>query len=97
MVNVPALPKVIGKPKNLALGQQISDVAVTLVRDNGKLLSLKQMRTVKNGLPYQQVDEAHNSTVVVVLSEDVRTETGRALERAMKARVPDAKDRKSVV
>jgi beta-N-acetylhexosaminidase len=63
---------------------------VTLVRDNGKLLPLKSAGTVKSGLPYQQVEEVHNGTVVVVLSEDVRTDVGRALERAIKARVPDS-------
>ena len=31
-----------------------------------------------------------NGVVALVLSEDVRTESGRALERALKARVPDA-------
>jgi beta-N-acetylhexosaminidase len=36
------------------------------------------------------VDEVHNSTVVVVLSEDVRTDAGRALERQVKGRIPDA-------
>jgi beta-N-acetylhexosaminidase len=80
----------VGKPENIALGQQIADDAVTLVRDNGKLLPLKQSGTVKTGLPYQQVQETRNDTVVVVLSEDVRTESGRALERAAKSRIPDA-------
>jgi beta-N-acetylhexosaminidase len=32
----------------------------------------------------------HNHLVVVILAEDVRTETGRALERQIKTRVPDA-------
>jgi beta-N-acetylhexosaminidase len=90
LVDVDALPDVVGKPENLALGQQISDDSVTLVRDNGKLLPLKQSGTVKAGLPYQQVQEVHNGTVAIVLSEDVRTDSGRALERAIKARVPDA-------
>ena len=90
LVDVDALPSVVGKPENLALGQQIADDAVTLVRDNGKLLPLKQSGTVKAGLPYQQVEEVRNGTVVVVLSEDVRTDAGRVLERAIKARVPDA-------
>jgi beta-N-acetylhexosaminidase len=90
LVDVEALPDVVGKPENLALGQQISDDSVTLVRDNGKLLPLKQSGTVKAGLPYQQVQEVHNGTVAIVLSEDVRTDSGRALERAIKARVPDA-------
>jgi len=90
LVDVDSLPDVVGKPENLALGQQISDDSVTLVRDNGKLLPLKQSGTAKDGLPYQQVQEVHNGTVAIVLSEDVRTESGRALERAIKARVPDA-------
>ena len=90
LVDVDALPEIVGKPENLALAQQIADDAVTLVRDNGKVLPLKQSGTVKNGLPYQQVEEVHNRVVAVVLSEDVRTESGRALERALKARVPDA-------
>ena len=72
------------------MGQQIADDAVTLVRDNGKLLPLKQSGTVKSGLPYQHVEEVRNGLVAVVLTEDVRTEAGRALERALKARVPDA-------
>jgi len=90
LVNVNALADIVGKPEDAALGQRISDDAVTLVRDNGKLLPLKQSGTVQNGLPYQHVEETHNGTVAVVLSEDVRTEAGRALERAVKARVPDA-------
>jgi beta-N-acetylhexosaminidase len=90
LVDVNALPEIIGKPENLALGQQVADDAITLVRDNGKMLPLKQSGTVKSGLPYQQVIEVHNRVVAVVLSEDVRTESGRALERAIKARVPDA-------
>jgi beta-N-acetylhexosaminidase len=89
LVDVDALPEIVGKPENLALGQQIADDAVTLVRDNGKLLPLKQSGTVKDGLPYQHVEEVNNRVVALVLSEDVRTESGRALERALKARVPD--------
>jgi beta-N-acetylhexosaminidase len=89
-VDVNALPEIVGKPENLAMGQQIADDAVTLVRDNGKLLPLKQSGTVKDGLPYQHVEEVRNGVVALVLSEDVRTESGRALERALKARVPDA-------
>ncbi len=90
LVDVDALPEIVGKPENLAIGQQIADDAVTLVRDNGKLLPLKQSGTVKAGLPYQHVEEVRNGVVALVLSDDVRTESGRALERAIKARVPQA-------
>src|SRR5580704_2405609 len=90
LVTLDALSNLVGKLENLALGQQISDDSVTLVRDNGKLLPLKHSGTVKGGLPYQRVEEIHNGTVVIVLSDDVRTEAGRALERQVKVRVSDA-------
>jgi len=90
LVNVEALSNLIGQPANLALGQQMADDAVTLVRDNGKLLPLKQMGTVDSGLPYQKVDEVRNRVVVVIFTDDVRTDAGRMLERQTRSRVPDA-------
>jgi beta-N-acetylhexosaminidase len=90
LVDIEKLPTEVGKPENVALGQQISDDAITLVRDNGRLLPLKQTGTVKGGLPYQRVEEVRNNLVAVVFSEDVRTEAGRVLERQIKSRVQDA-------
>jgi beta-N-acetylhexosaminidase len=90
LVNVEALSNLIGEPANLALGQQMADDAVTLVRDNGKLLPLKQMGTVNPGLPYQRVDEVRNRLVVIIFTDDVRTEAGRMLERQIRSRMPDA-------
>ncbi len=90
LVDINALPRPVGKPENLARGQQVADDAITLVRDNGMLLPLKPSGTVQADLPYQRVDEAHNHLVVVVFSDDVRSDTGRMLERQIKARVPDA-------
>ena len=90
MVDVGVLADQVGKPENLAHGQQVADDAVTLVRDNRKLLPLKQSGTVEGRLPYQSVEEAHNGVVAVVFSDDVRTEMGHVLERQLKARVPDA-------
>jgi len=89
LVDESTLDKEIGRPENLARGQQMADAAVTLVRDNGKLLPLKQSGTVSTGLPYLKVEDVHNNLVVIVLSDDVRTESGRALERQIRARVPD--------
>ena len=89
-VDVEKLAAEVGKPENVTLGQQISDDAVTVVRDNGRLLPLKQTGTVAGGLPYQRAEEVRNNLVVIVLSEDVRTEAGRVLEHQVKARVPNA-------
>jgi len=91
LVDPEAVGRIVGAPASLELAQQIADNAITLVRDNGRVLPLKHSGTVAGGLPYTTVEEVHNRLVVVVLSEDVRTDAGRALERGIKERVPDAR------
>lgn len=90
LVDVDELATTVGKPDELSFGQQVADDAVTLVRDNGKVLPLKHMGTVQGGLPYQRVEETHNRVVAIVFSDDMRTESGRAFERGLRERVPDA-------
>ncbi|MGA8490901.1 MAG: glycoside hydrolase family 3 N-terminal domain-containing protein [Terriglobales bacterium] len=89
-VNIEALSTVVGKPENLALGQQIADDSITLVRDNSKLLPLKSSGTSAAALPYQRVEEVRDDVVAIIFSDDMRTEAGRALERQLRERVPDA-------
>jgi beta-N-acetylhexosaminidase len=90
LVDIAALPEEVGKPSNMALGQQMADEAVTLVRDNNKTLPLQSVGTPKGGLPYMTTEETHNHLVVVVFSDDVRGDSGRTLGRQIRARVPDA-------
>jgi beta-N-acetylhexosaminidase len=90
LVNIEAVSTLVGKPDNRAVGQQIADASITLVRDNGKLLPLKSSGTTAAGLPYQRVEEVRDSTVVIIFSDDMRTEAGRKLERQIRERVPDA-------
>ncbi len=90
LVNIEAVSSLVGKPGNLALGQQIADDSITLVRDNGKLLPLKSSGTAAAGLPYQRVEEVRDSTVAIIFSDDMRTEAGRKLDRQIRERVPDA-------
>jgi beta-N-acetylhexosaminidase len=94
LVDVKALDEVVGKPANLAFGQQVADDAVTLVRDNGKVLPLrspvKKGGTTKAGLPYTTKEETRNQTVAVLFSDDVRTESGYVFARELRARIPDA-------
>jgi beta-N-acetylhexosaminidase len=91
MVDVNALANLVGKPGNMAFGQQVADAAITLVRDNGKVLPLKSTGTVKAGLPYTTREETHNQVVAVLFSDDVRTDSGRAFGREFRARIPDAR------
>jgi beta-N-acetylhexosaminidase len=89
-VDLGAIATVVGKPENITFGQQVADAAITLVRDNGKVLPLKSKGTVKGGLPYMTREETHNQVVAVIFSDDMRTESGRAFGREFRARIPDA-------
>jgi beta-N-acetylhexosaminidase len=90
-VDLNALATSVSKPENLAFGQQVADAAITLVRNNGKVLPLKSKGTPKAGLPYMTKEETHNQVVAVLFSDDVRTESGRVFGREFRARVPDAR------
>jgi beta-N-acetylhexosaminidase len=91
LVDLEKISSRVGKPENLAFGQQVSDAAVTLVRDNGKILPLKQQGTVSTVLPYQSVEETNGRLLAVIFSDDVRTESGRLFEHEIRARVPGAR------
>ena len=89
-VDLSAIASVVGKPENITFGQQVADAAITLVRDNGKILPLKSKGTIKGALPYMTREETHNQVVGVIFSDDMRTESGRAFGREFRARIPDA-------
>ena len=86
LVDLGQLSNEIAKPENVAEGQRIADEAITLVRDNGKVIPLQSVGTPEAGLPYQSLTEAGNRLVVVIFSDDLRTDSGRMLERQVLAR-----------
>ncbi|MGA7633093.1 MAG: glycoside hydrolase family 3 N-terminal domain-containing protein [Terriglobales bacterium] len=94
LVDLTQLSSAIAKPENLAEGQRIADEGITLVRDNGKVIPLQGSSltpgTSQPALPYQPLTEAGNRLVAVIFSDDLRTESGRMLERQILARAPDA-------
>jgi beta-N-acetylhexosaminidase len=90
-VDLATIATTVGKPENLAFGEQVADSAITLVRDNGKVLPLKSKGTAKAGLPYMTREETHNQVVAVLFSDDVRTDSGRAFGREFRTRIPDAR------
>ena len=91
LVDVRNLASAVGKPANLAFGQQAADDAITLVRENGKVLPLKNKGTPMAGLPYTAQEEIHNQVLAVIFSDDVRSESGRAFVREFRGRIPDAR------
>jgi beta-N-acetylhexosaminidase len=91
LVDLDALPQLVGSPENKAAAQQVADAAITLVRDNHNLLPLVASRGTSGGpSPYTRVVTTRNRVVAVIFTDDVRNEYGRTFERQLRARVPDA-------
>jgi beta-N-acetylhexosaminidase len=90
LVDVNQVGRLVGKAENVTAGRQISDAAITLVRDNGYVLPLKFKGTAAATLPYQQSVEVRKDTLVLIFSDDTRGESGRAFVHEFRARVPDA-------
>jgi beta-N-acetylhexosaminidase len=83
----------VADPKNVALAQQVADDAVTLVRDNGKLLPLHPVPrggTNSSALPYTSGERTSGRLVALIFTDDVRSDWGRQFELQLRHRVPDA-------
>ena len=78
------------KPADMAFAQQVADEAVTLVRENRKLLPLwKPEPHPSTGVAGTGDAEKHR-LVVVLLAEKFESTSGVALEKALRTRRPDA-------
>jgi len=90
-IDIDKLSTVISSPENLATAQQIADSAITLVRDNGRMLPLKAQRTSASAPAYGTVQQEGNKFLCIVFTDDVRSDNGRQLQRELRARIPDAR------
>ncbi len=93
LVDLAAVNEIVAKPASLATAQEISDKAVTLVRDNHRALPLKaaEKGTKPSPNPYQPVAETRDSTVLLIFTDDSRSDSGRTLDHELRARIPDAR------
>jgi beta-N-acetylhexosaminidase len=97
-VDLNAVPSALERADNAALAQQIADESVTLVRESAppnpplrrKLLPLPLGSQAAAQFAYHSAAPAANHLLVLVFTDDVRSENGRALVREVRARVPDA-------
>ena len=90
LVDVAAIPRLVGNPESIATGQRISDAAITLVRDNGKVLPLRDGRSGKK-LRVVSQGKAQPGLLVIILCDNRRAEDGRVLERQIRKRAPNAR------
>jgi len=90
LVDVGALSTAVARPENVALGQEIAQAAVTLVKENGRILPLARSGTAPRPPAYGTIEQSGHGLLAVIFSDDVRSENGRCFERELRARVPDA-------
>ena len=88
LVDINTLAKMIAHPADLALAQQIADEAVVLVRDNSRVLPVHGDGTARPLPAYHTPGPPGNRVLALVISDDVRTDAGRVLERELRARIP---------
>jgi beta-N-acetylhexosaminidase len=93
LVDIHAVNEMVAQPASLAMAQEIADKAITLVRDNHRALPLKiaDQGTKVAPNPYQPVAVTRNDTVLLIFTDDSRSDSGRALEHEIRARIPDAR------
>jgi len=93
LVDPEAVGELVAQPQNVAEGQKVADAAITLVRDSGKVLPLEYRRpgTIGGASPYTDVEKITDRTVVVIFSDDLRNDMGRAFARDMRIRIHDAR------
>lgn len=91
MVDLKQLSSEVARPENLEVGQRIAEEAITLVRDNGHLLPLETAGTSEVARAYHPVALGRDRLVTVIVSDDLRTESGHMLEKQILARAPEAR------
>lgn len=90
-VDIEQVNSATSDPSDMNSAQRIADDAVTLVRDNKKMLPIQS----SDGLATHDsasttTPQAERKLVVLVLAEALEASNGHELERAIKARRPDA-------
>jgi beta-N-acetylhexosaminidase len=90
-IDINKLSTVISSPENLATAQQIADSAITLVRDNGRMLPLRPQARSASAPAYGAVEQEGSKFLCIIFTDDVRNDNGRRLQHELRARVPDAR------
>ena len=90
LVDMNAISRAVGKPESRVFSQKVADEAVTLLRDNGKLLPLQKSGTSADESPYIPLSGSGRQLLAVVFTDDLRLDEGRVLDRELKSRVSDA-------
>ncbi|MGH9570272.1 MAG: glycoside hydrolase family 3 N-terminal domain-containing protein, partial [Candidatus Angelobacter sp.] len=90
MVDIEQVPYMVSKPNDMQFAQQVADEAVTLVRDNGKVLPLAKLLPPPSEDSYGSIPVPPTAQVVtIIMSDNARAGWGRELENDVRARRAD--------
>jgi len=84
LVNVAQAAELTGKAEDLAFAQKVADDAVTLVRNSGRMLPIRNNETAN------PTSDGHRRLVAILLAEALESTNGREFEKALASRRPDA-------
>jgi beta-N-acetylhexosaminidase len=90
-VDINTLSSMISSPENLAFAQQVADSAITLVRDNGRMLPLQRQGQSTTAPAYGAIQKEGSKLLCIIFTDDVRSDNGRQLVRDLHARMPEAR------
>jgi beta-N-acetylhexosaminidase len=90
-VDINSLASLVASPENLAFAQQVADSALTLVRENGRVLPLARRAAAASAPAYGALANENGKLLCIIFVDDVRSEDGRQLQRELRARVPQAR------
>jgi beta-N-acetylhexosaminidase len=91
LVDLQQVPWIVDRPEDVQFAQQVADRAVTLVRDNHRVLPLaKYQAPATESETYQANVQPSTQVVAIIMTDSLRGESGRAFESALRARRADA-------
>ncbi|HKD14067.1 MAG TPA: glycoside hydrolase family 3 protein [Candidatus Angelobacter sp.] len=91
LVDLDKVPYLVSKPEDMQFAQQVADQAVTLVRDNSRVLPLSKLQGP--GLESETFRVSVQPTtevVAIIITDSIHGDWGRSFENALKARRIDA-------
>jgi beta-N-acetylhexosaminidase len=93
LVDINAVNRFVAKPESLLAAEEVSDASITLIRDNKQVLPLQRIPRGTNppSPAYQSAEGAQGPLLVLIFSDDSRSEAGRLLDEEIRHRVPDAR------
>jgi len=90
-VNLNQVVSVTSELQDVEFAQHVADEAVTLVRDNGKLLPLHKVISSSSNAETENAEHQQNgSLAVILLAEGLESTNGREIEREISSGRPDA-------